>query len=350
MAHNAGSILSLSRLGSLAVGSIGLALVGGAVIAQSAAPEASPTDPAKAAKSGAQTSPSGGGIDPELGPIVEPEGAEVAPAVRQSGSGAWMTPEQEAKARARRESMSQAEAEQQALADAGFVMPREVGPLIPFVPMELLFPPENTQTGPKPVREIQGTGIMLGALDREKGTNVRVKVPVGSQVTYGSLRLKLSACYTSHPDDPLESWAYVEVSDLGRQNVSQLAVLPQRNRRNLREANKERVIRTGWIIASSPAVTPIDHPTYDMWLVSCEGGVMPAKTAAPALPGMPKARSEAKAAEEAPPSMAEPKAAAKAGPPQDEAEGAPRSPRPAPAAAVKAAAPASPAPEKSKTP
>lgn len=300
------AMFDVKKLSWLALGSAFIALGSGAVIAQTANPEANPTglrpassgsaanDPAKSSKA---TSPAAtsGGIDPELGPIAEPEAGDVAPAFRQNGTGTWMTPEDEMRARIRREALSQAEAEQQALAASGLVMPRLVGPNIPLVPLELLFPPEALETGPKPVREIRGTGVMIGALDREKGTNVRVRVPVGSQVTYGSLRLKLSACYASNPEDPIESWAYVEVLDMGRQNTNQLAVLPQRNRRDMREANKERVLRKGWIIASSPAVTPIDHPTYDMWLVSCEGAVAPPSAALSSL-NKARPRSEDKAA------------------------------------------------------
>ncbi len=301
---NGKAMFEFKRLSWLALGSAFIALGSGAVIAQTANPEANspaaragsnpalPSDAAKATKAAPPAS-TGGGIDPELGPIAEPEEGDVAPAFRQNGSGTWMTPEDEMRARIRREALSQAEAEQQALAASGLVMPRLVGPNIPLVPLELLFPPEALETGPKPVREIRGTGVMIGALDREKGTNVRVRVPVGSQVTYGSLRLKLSACYASNPEDALESWAYVEVTDMGRQNNNQLAVLPQRNRRDMREANKERVIRKGWIIASSPAVTPIDHPTYDMWLVSCEGAVAP-PSAAQSSPSKARLRSEGK--------------------------------------------------------
>ncbi len=331
------AMFDLKKLSWLAFGSAFIALGSGAVIAQTANPEANSTasrpasgsgasnDPAKAAKA---TTPAvtTGGIDPELGPIAEPEAGDVAPAFRQNGTGTWMTPEEEMRARIRREAMSQAEAEQQALAASGLVMPRLVGPNIPLVPLELLFPPEALETGPKAVREIRGTGVLIGALDRERGSNVRVRVPVGSQVTYGSLRLKLSACYASNPEDPMESWAYVEVLDMGRQNTNQLAVLPQRNRRDMREANKERVLRRGWIIASSPAVTPIDHPTYDMWLVSCEGAVAPPSAAQSSL-NKARPRSEGKAG------AADPDAAASVpvAPEADPGESEPRT-GPAPAA------------------
>ena len=299
------AIFDAKKLSWLAMGSACIALGSGAVIAQTANPAANSTglspvmnggaasDPAKFTKSASPASTSGG-IDPELGPIAEPEEGDVAPAFRQNGAGNWMSPEDEMRARIRRDALSQAEAEQQALAASGLVMPRLAGPNIPLVPLELLFPPEALETGPRPVREIRGTGVVIGALDRERATNVRVRVPVGSQVTYGSLRMRLSACYASNPEDPIESWAYVEVVDMGRQNTNQLAVLPQRNRRDMREAKRERVLRKGWIIASSPAVTPIDHPNYDIWLVSCEGAVAPPSAAQSSL-NKARPRSEDKA-------------------------------------------------------
>lgn len=337
------AMFDLKKISWLALGSVCIALGSGTVIAQTANPEASgtgvrpntgaPGDPAKAAKAASPAPPAstGGGIDPELGPISEPEEGDVEPAFRQNGTGTWMTPEEEMRARIRREALSQAEAEQQALAASGFVMPRLVGPNIPLVPLELLFPPEALETGPKPVREIRGTGVMLAALDREKGTNVRVRVPVGSQVTYGSLRLKLSACYASNPEDAMESWAYVEVTDMGRQNLNQLAVLPQRDRRGMKEANKERVIRKGWIIASSPAVTPIDHPTYDMWLISCEGAVAP-PSAVQSSSNKARPRSEAKAGAAGPDAAAGGPLASDADPGESEPRTGPSPATPAPAA------------------
>lgn len=77
------------KLSWLALGSACIALGSGAVIAQTANPEANSTglrpalsgsaasDPAKAAKTNSPAATSGG-IDPELGPIAEPEEGDVA--------------------------------------------------------------------------------------------------------------------------------------------------------------------------------------------------------------------------------------------------------------------------------
>jgi hypothetical protein len=288
----------------LTIGSIGVALAGGGVIAQQAQPEAAPPNfpvPPSGTEPVSEPEPSpnpvkeqreqqaidneaAGGIDPELGPISEPDADDVAPAMRMKGEGDWQKPKDTVRERVRQETIARAEKmSREAVApsangtggggavSSGLVMPRLMAPSIPNVPMELLFPPEVINAGPPPVRESRGSAIIVGALNREARANTRLRIPAGGQGTYGSLRIKVSGCFMSHPEDTFESWAYVEVSDMGRTDRKQLAVLPQRDRNRVKAATGERVIRKGWIIASSPSVTPIDHPLYDVWLVNCEG-------------------------------------------------------------------------------
>jgi hypothetical protein len=297
--------MSLKRLLALSVGSVVIALAGGGVIAQQVPPESSQPNfpvppppstvpqvsepepapnPVKERREQQNLEENGGaagGIDPELGPISEPDAEDVAPAYRVKGEGEWQRPQDDIRDRVRREAMERAAKISSDMARApnagavaqgnGLIMPRLMAPNIPLVPMELLFPPEVVSAGPPPVRESRGSAIIVGALDREARTNTRLRIPSGKEGTYGSLRVKVSGCFMSHPEDAVESWAYVEVIDTGRTDRKQLAVLPQRDRGRVKAATGERVLRKGWIIASSPSVTPIDHPVYDMWLVTCEG-------------------------------------------------------------------------------
>lgn len=225
------------------------------------------------------------GIDPELGPIQEPDSADVEPALRTTDGDNWERPEKNSISNAEREKLDAALRAQNKVdtKNAG-IMPRLVGPNIPIIPISLLFPSgagdEGTiQQGPRIVREAPGTGVVMTALNRETGAKLSFGVRVGQTVTFERLSVKVSACYKSHPEDPNESYAYVDVIDNGAAETTPLAVLPQRDRANKREAKKLQYLRRGWIIASSPTVTPIDHPIYDMWLNRCEGGAV-AQTAA----------------------------------------------------------------------
>jgi hypothetical protein len=194
-----------------------------------------------------------------------------APALRQEGDGNWerpsageLTPEQLR--------LLAEEAAARALADRDNELPRMVGPNIPVVPLDLLFPPELAASIEATiVRETRGSVVTVAVMDRQAATVRRINIPVRSSTTVGPLSIKATACFKSAPEDPIEAWAYLEVLDQGRAAPPRLAVLPQRDRAKLREARGPRLLRRGWMIASSPAVTPVDHPIYDVWVEDCTG-------------------------------------------------------------------------------
>ena len=308
----------LRPLGSVAVIALAVAAVSaGAVLAQSQEaqpvqssgggnfPQVSTPEPAPNPVRDQETAPgaedTGGGIDPELGPIPEPDAGDAGPASVMGPGGDWNSADDEVRRRAR-EALEQAAAEA-AAGGAGAqtgVMPVLVGAQIPVVPLSLLFPPEIMAEGPREVRESRGTVATFMGVDRNAGTRQRFVVPVGREATFGTLRVSVSACYKSHPEDPFEAWAYVTVTDQGRPRTIQLAVLPQRERARQAERSGVRELRKGWIIASSPSVTPVDHPVYDVVLATCEGDGGGPQPIAQNSSGGPAGPSSASAAANAP--------------------------------------------------
>jgi hypothetical protein len=221
-----------------------------------------------------------GGIDPELGTIQEPDLSDVQPALRTDGDGDWKTPDQIAREKLKEQAKKDAEAllrfgENNNTAQGG-ELPKLMAPKIPVIPMNLLFPQNPTVAGAtKYADEIRGTTALFFGLNRETGQSMRFRVAVGKAVSYNQITINLKNCFRSNPDEPRESWAYVDVIDNGEPPHPQLAVLAQRNRAKMREANGRKLIKQGWIIASSPDVTAIDHPFLDVFLLQCEGGVDP---------------------------------------------------------------------------
>ena len=63
--------------------------------------------------------------------------------------------------------------------------------------------------------------------------------------------VKALKCKNSEFDDNPEVTAYLQVKDL-----------------TIAENDKVYVFN-GWTFSSSPAVTPFDHPVYDIWLSKC---------------------------------------------------------------------------------
>ena len=65
----------------------------------------------------------------------------------------------------------------------------------------------------------------------------------------GTLSIKVYSCFTEPPDEIPEDYVLIDVKD------------------NFQD--KKKSIYTGWMISSSPDVTPLEHPIYDLWLLGC---------------------------------------------------------------------------------
>ena len=211
------------------------------------------------------------GVDPELVQVNEPDSVDLDPSLASAND------DNKTKTKIDPDNVNELK---QALGgddkkseNSGLVMPKLVGANIPTIPVNLLFPQGQTQqVANTKIEELSGTSVLMLGTDRSTGQSLKFRIPVGSAVKYQNINIAVSACYKSRPDSLPESWAYVDVVDMGEPQLPQVAVLAQRNRAKMREAEGPHRLRKGWIIASSPYVTAIDHPVYNISLLACEGG------------------------------------------------------------------------------
>lgn len=91
----------------------------------------------------------------------------------------------------------------------------------------------------------------LGTLDKISGRVRRIDLGVGETAKAGALSLTLRACQARPEDDLPDSAAFVEVIEARGEDATMLRLF------------------TGWMFASALAVSAIDHPVYDVWLVAC---------------------------------------------------------------------------------
>ncbi len=97
-------------------------------------------------------------------------------------------------------------------------------------------------------RAVAGTGAILRGLDKLNGQIADVELQNGFSVAFGQLRIDLAEC--RHPDDnPTgEAYAFLTIYD------GPAAGDP---------------LSQGWMIASSPALSAMDHARYDIWVLRC---------------------------------------------------------------------------------
>ena len=94
--------------------------------------------------------------------------------------------------------------------------------------------------------------INLKALDKITAKTSDFRLAVGEKKFFGPLEIKALKCQMSENNDSTDTVAYLQVKDLSTKDNNQVFLF------------------NGWTFASSPTLRSIDHPVYDLWIVSCE--------------------------------------------------------------------------------
>ena len=106
--------------------------------------------------------------------------------------------------------------------------------------------------------------VKLQGLDKSVGRTVTFEAKVGSTIQYGTLFIKIQSCRKAPPIEKPESAAFLQIWE----------VPPGEE--------KSEWSFSGWMFASSPALSAMDHPVYDVWVLDCLGREAPNEEAAAA--------------------------------------------------------------------
>ena len=98
---------------------------------------------------------------------------------------------------------------------------------------------------------VTGEVAVLQGLDKVTARVSRFEVGVGETVDFGSLSVTLRSCRKTPPTEEPESAAFLEIDDSASGGAAE-----------------DRVF-SGWMFASSPGLSALEHPVYDVWLLDC---------------------------------------------------------------------------------
>jgi hypothetical protein len=96
----------------------------------------------------------------------------------------------------------------------------------------------------------QVTAVLQG-LDKITARISTIEAPLDQEVAFGDLRIVVRACQKRPPEEPPESAAFLEIKEA-------------------KPGKKATMLFSGWMFASSPAVSALDHPVYDVWVLDCK--------------------------------------------------------------------------------
>ena len=100
---------------------------------------------------------------------------------------------------------------------------------------------------------LEGDTATLQALDKITARISTLSATIGSELSFGTLGVTVHRCAFRPPELPPEDAAFLEIVDRGHDP----SALPK-------------PVFDGWMFSSSPAVSALEHPVYDITLLSCE--------------------------------------------------------------------------------
>ena len=98
---------------------------------------------------------------------------------------------------------------------------------------------------------LDGDFVEVKILDKVSSKSNKLIIKIGEEKKYKNLIIKFLKCKNSEFDDNPEITAYLQVRDLTQKENDKVFVF------------------NDWTFASSPSISPFDHPVYDIWLIQC---------------------------------------------------------------------------------
>ena len=101
-----------------------------------------------------------------------------------------------------------------------------------------------------PAQALEGDGAILQGLDKVTARISTFEAPLNQAVHFGTLEITVERCAKAPPEETPESAAFLVIRDIKP------------------EQPPVELFR-GWMMASSPALSALEHPVYDVWVKDC---------------------------------------------------------------------------------
>jgi len=93
------------------------------------------------------------------------------------------------------------------------------------------------------------TAVLQG-LDKVTGRVQKIEAPVGATIHFGTLEIIARTCRKHPPEEQPEAAAFLDIWEI-------------------KQGEPAASLFRGWMFASSPALSALEHPVYDIWVLDC---------------------------------------------------------------------------------
>jgi hypothetical protein len=125
------------------------------------------------------------------------------------------------------------------------IAPKGQAPAAPSEPVQT----DEVVIAPTKQKIANPTAVFTG-LDKITGRIVTFDVSINETVQFGALQITPRVCYTRPQTEAPLTTSFLDVSEQS-------------------PSGELRKVFTGWIYASSPGLSGVEHPVYDVWLSNC---------------------------------------------------------------------------------
>ena len=144
-------------------------------------------------------------------------------------------------------------------------------PALALIALAIFSAPAAAAMTREPVAVLQG-------LDKITARVSQFDAPVGTPVGFGTLSIVVRDCEKSAPEERPENAAFVQIYEN-------------------RQGERPDRLFSGWMFSSSPALSALEHPVYDVDLLECKAASTASPSPPPSLapaPANPTGKSHAK--------------------------------------------------------
>ena len=115
-----------------------------------------------------------------------------------------------------------------------------------FIIFIIIFSSKNSYSD-----NLKGNIVTVGALDKITAKFSEFDIKVGYDKKFGSINIEIIKCFKRPPEEILEDFVLIKITDFV-------------------DKDNPQIYFSGWMISSSPSISPLEHPTYDIWVKDCK--------------------------------------------------------------------------------
>ena len=110
-----------------------------------------------------------------------------------------------------------------------------------------------------------GNSVILRTLDKVTATTKDYTVNIGDTLDYGSLNVDVKHCEKKPPEEIPETFVFLQIFE--NKLPDEIKADSELDEPKLIDGRLK--VFSGWMLASKPAISALDHPVYDVWVIDC---------------------------------------------------------------------------------